>query len=64
MTGDPFPGFIFNDALGWMPEWTPAPIQYVRLSDRCTQCGAPLGEHLIGGSFHPVERPALWHWKE
>jgi hypothetical protein len=48
-----------------LPHW-PEPLKmYSLAANLCTQCGRPIGEHMIGGPGPtcPVQRPALWAWE-
>lgn len=62
--GEIDPAIPWSDAHGFMP-WL-APHGYNDLDRICTQCGARLGEHFVGGpgSYYPVERASLWFWND
>lgn len=65
--GDPPPFMPWCDALGYLPP-LPAlsfPERYDSLNEFCTQCGAQMRDHILGGPapYHPVMRPALWFWQ-
>lgn len=63
MTGD-FPQLPWNDAVGYLIT-APALPWYIMSDDKCTQCGAMIRDHIVGGpgQYHPVERASLWVWE-
>lgn len=64
-TGDfpPPEGMRWTDAFGYVP-LVREPFGWADLNNLCTECGAPIRDHLIGGSrYHPKDRTPLWLWE-